>query len=54
MGKTTRRKFIIRTLSVLGLIGISGWLGKRKILTWIVRQDNDSEPKMTLTPNIDY
>ncbi|WP_411766166.1 hypothetical protein [Winogradskyella sp. A3E31] len=53
MGKTTRRKFIVGTLSVLGLIGLSAWLGKRKILTWIVRQDNDSEPKMTLTPNID-
>tara|TARA_R110002096_G_scaffold126532_2_gene273560 strand:+ start:49124 stop:49915 length:792 start_codon:yes stop_codon:yes gene_type:complete len=53
MGKITRRKFIVGTLSVLGLIGLSAWLGKRKILTWIVRQDNEGEPKMTLTPNID-
>jgi protocatechuate 3,4-dioxygenase beta subunit len=53
MTKSTRRKFIIRTLSALGLIGLSAWLGKRKILTWIVRQDNGHEPKMTLTPNID-
>ena len=53
MEKTTRRKFIIGTLSTLGLIGLGGWLGKREILTWIVRKDNDSEPMMTLTPNID-
>lgn len=53
MEKSTRRKFIIRTLSALGLVGLSAWLGKRHILTWIVRQDNDSEPKMSLTPNID-
>lgn len=53
MRKNTRRNFIRGILSSLGLIGISAWLGKRKILTWLVRQDNDSQPKMTLTPNID-
>jgi len=53
MAKSTRRKFLIGTLAALGLIGLSAWLGKRKILTWIVRQDNESEPKMTLAPNID-
>lgn len=53
MKKSIRRRFIIRTLSALGLIGLSAWLGKRRILTWIVRQDNENEPQMTLTPNID-
>jgi hypothetical protein len=41
------------TLSALGLTEISAWLGKRKILTWILRKDNDSKPKMTLMANID-
>tara|TARA_R110002124_G_scaffold5301_1_gene33006 strand:+ start:18836 stop:19651 length:816 start_codon:yes stop_codon:yes gene_type:complete len=53
MKKLTRRKFIIGALSALGLIGITAWLGKRKILTWIVRKDNENEPIMTLAPNID-
>ena len=52
MAKTTRKKFIIGSLSALGLLGISAWFGKRKILTWIVRQDNASEAKMTLSPSI--
>lgn len=53
MAKSSRRKFVTRALSALGLIGISAWLGKRKILTWIVRKDNMGEPKMTLAPNVD-
>jgi len=53
MTNSSRRKFAIRALSALGLMGLSAWLGKRRILTWIVRKDNQNEPKITLAPNID-
>jgi len=51
MANLNRRKFIIGILSTFGLVGLSAWLGKAKILTWIVRKERDSEPKMTFAPN---
>ncbi|NRA91863.1 MAG: hypothetical protein HRU26_04110 [Psychroserpens sp.] len=53
MRKTTRRKFIVRVLSVIGILGVTAWFGKRSILTWLVRRDNDQYPEMSKAPEID-
>ncbi|GJM33641.1 MAG: hypothetical protein DHS20C18_26420 [Saprospiraceae bacterium] len=53
MKRSKRRKFILGSLSTLGIVGLSAWLGKVKILTWMVRKERDSEPNMTFSPNSD-
>ncbi|WP_235294862.1 dioxygenase family protein [Portibacter lacus] len=53
MPNLSKRKFLLGMLSAFGLLALSAWIAKRKILTWIVRQDNKSEPQMTLAPGID-
>ena len=50
MANSKRRKLLLGGLSALGLLGISAWLGKVKILTWMVRQDNDTIPDFSLAP----
>lgn len=50
MKKTTRRKFIIASLSSLGVISISAWLAKNSILQWLMRKDNEELINLTSAP----
>lgn len=53
MSKSSRRKFILGFLSTIGLLGLGVWLGKVKILTWLVRKERDFEPNMTYSPSME-
>lgn len=50
MKKITRKKFIIGSFSTLGILGISAWLGKIKLLTWFARTENDFIPNSSFAP----
>lgn len=50
MAKPTRRKFILGTLSAIGISGISAWFGKSKLLTWWARTENDNVPNSSFSP----
>ena len=53
MGTTTRRKFFARLgLTLVSLIGIA-WIGKRKLLTWLVRRENKRFPEMSDAPKLE-
>lgn len=52
MGKTTRRKFILSFLGILGLGGVIAWVNKNGILRWVLRRTNNVDLKMSAAPKL--
>ena len=52
MTKSTRRKFLLNTLKILGASAIVLWFTKNKILKWIITSTNNEGLAMSASPKI--
>lgn len=50
MAMTSRRKFLLGTLGVLGIGGVTAWFNRHSILRWGMLQTNNPNLKVTATP----
>ncbi len=53
MGSTTRRKFILSFLGILGLGGITVWLKKNNLISWMFQQIDNADLKISIPPRIE-
>jgi len=52
MAKTTRRKFILTTFSIIGIGAIIAWIAKNSILRWFIRRIDNKGLVMSLAPKM--
>lgn len=53
MGVTNRRRFIAGSFGILGAGGVTAWLNRNRLLSWMLRKTSNEDLRISAAPSLD-